>query len=390
MGLMEEYINNGFVGPKLHTEMKNLINKYNSMTNRYLFVFSTKFDPRNPKIGIDQDDFYIIQDILRDKNNIEKLDFYIETPGGSGEASEEIAKFLRKNFEEVFFIVSGEAKSAGTVIVLSGDEIIMSETGSLGPIDAQMKIGRANISAFDYIEWYNEKVKASKTTGLTQVDQVMIAQISPGELKSVLHSLEFAKDLVKEWLPKYKFKNWTITDGRKINVTKQMKIDKANEIADNLSNHGKWRSHGRSLKKDDLEKLGLKIKSLEKDPTLADIIFRIQTICRLIFDSSSSYKLYFTKENEMAKTASPSEDLKMLKLPKGNIDSIRIKHKCSKCGKEHKLYHKLLDTPNIAKNQQDGYKELPKNHKMMCECGFEMDLSTVINDIIKKIPAKMI
>ena len=63
---------------------------------------------------------------------------YIETPGGSGETAEEVVKFLRNNFDTVSFVVSGEAKSAGTIIVLSGDEILMTETGSLGPIDAQM------------------------------------------------------------------------------------------------------------------------------------------------------------------------------------------------------------------------------------------------------------
>ena len=62
---------------------------------------------------------------------------YIETPGGSGETAEEVVKFLRNNFDTVSFVVSGEAKSAGTIIVLSGDEILMTETGSLGPIDAQ-------------------------------------------------------------------------------------------------------------------------------------------------------------------------------------------------------------------------------------------------------------
>jgi ClpP class serine protease len=70
-----------------------------------------------------------------------KIDFYTETPGGSGEAAEEIAKFLRKKFEGVNFVIAGEAKSAGTILVLSGDNIYMTDTGSLGPIDAQVKIG---------------------------------------------------------------------------------------------------------------------------------------------------------------------------------------------------------------------------------------------------------
>ena len=94
-----------------------------------------------------------------------KLDFYIETPGGSAEAAEEIVECLRDKFEKVSFIVTGEAKSAGTIMVLSGDEIIMTQTGSLGPIDAQVKIGRSIVSAFDYIEWTDNKREEAVKTG---------------------------------------------------------------------------------------------------------------------------------------------------------------------------------------------------------------------------------
>ena len=75
--------------------------------------------------------------MLAGKRGFQRIDMYIETPGGSGETAEEVAKFLRNNFDTVSFVVCGEAKSAGTIIVLSGDEILMTETGSLGPIDAQ-------------------------------------------------------------------------------------------------------------------------------------------------------------------------------------------------------------------------------------------------------------
>jgi ATP-dependent protease ClpP protease subunit len=39
----------------------------------------------------------------------------IETPGGSGEAAEEIVEFLYSKYNTVDFIISGEAKSAGTL-----------------------------------------------------------------------------------------------------------------------------------------------------------------------------------------------------------------------------------------------------------------------------------
>ena len=146
--------------------------------------------------------------MLSNRKDIKKIDFYIETPGGSGETAEDIVRFLHGNFESVSFVISGEAKSAGTIIVLSGDDILMTKTGSLGPIDAQMKIGRSIISAYDYMEWVDDKrEEAEKNSKLNPFDATMVAQITPGELGSVYHALKFAEDLVVEWLINYKFKN---------------------------------------------------------------------------------------------------------------------------------------------------------------------------------------
>jgi len=67
-------------------------------------------------------------------------------------------------------------------MVLSGDEILMTETGSLGPIDAQMQIGRSVISAYDYTEWVElKREEAGKTGKLNPFDATMVAQITPGD-----------------------------------------------------------------------------------------------------------------------------------------------------------------------------------------------------------------
>ena len=81
---------------------------------------------------------------------------------------------MRSKFDTISFVVPGQAKSAGTIIVLSGDEILMTETGSLGPIDAQVKIGRSIQSAYDYIEWTENKQKEAKEKGaLNPFDAIM-------------------------------------------------------------------------------------------------------------------------------------------------------------------------------------------------------------------------
>lgn len=95
--------------------------------------------------------YEIIHNMLNHKTG-KKLVFFLETPGGSGEAAEEIAKFLHSKFDEVEFLIAGQAKSAGTILALSGDEILMTDTGCLGPIDAQQRVGRSFVSAHNYKE----------------------------------------------------------------------------------------------------------------------------------------------------------------------------------------------------------------------------------------------
>jgi len=171
MGLMTEYMKKS--AADLEIELLKLISEYNEIRNTYLVLYATAIGKLIPDVALNQEDYYTIVDILREKD-LSKIDFYIESLGGSGESAEEIVRFMRSKFDTISFVVPGQAKSAGTIIVLSGDEILMTETGSLGPIDAQVKIGRSIQSAYDYIEWTENKQKEAKEKGaLNPFDAIM-------------------------------------------------------------------------------------------------------------------------------------------------------------------------------------------------------------------------
>jgi len=382
---MNEYIEKikgGWGSIEFESELLKLISEYNKLRDTYLFVYAAAVGKPIPAVPLEQADFYVIRDLLASKKDLQKVDMYIETPGGSGETAEEIVRFLRNNFDTVSFAVSGEAKSAGTIIVLSGDEILMTETGSLGPIDAQMKIGRSVISAYDYIEWVKEKREEAKLQGiLNPFDATMVAQITPGELGSVFHALKFAEDLVVEWLINYKFKKWTVTETRKIPVTEEMKRKRAKEIAKELINHSKWRSHGRSIKIGDLEEIGLKITRIDDDPKLAEIVYRIQTVCRLLFENTTAFKIFATHDNKIFRQAVPVGT--PIRIPeKPAVDVVEIKQKCPKCGETYNLYAKLVPNRKIDVDfKNKGFIPFPKDGKIICKCGFEIDLLGIKNQI---------
>ena len=388
---MNEYINRRLSGPELESELLKLIADYNFLRGTYLFIYAAAIGKQIPSVPLEQSDFYIFRDLLSGQKEGGKVDIYLETPGGSGETAEEIGRFLHKKFDSVSFVISGEAKSAGTIIALSGNEILMTETGSLGPIDAQMKIGRSIVSAYDYIEWIeNKREEAEKQGALNPFDATMVAQISPGELGSVFHALKFAEDLVVDWLTRYKFKNWTVTETRKQPVTETMKKKRAKEIAKELTNHSKWRSHGRSIKIDDLESIGLKVTKIDKDKKLADIVYRIQTICRILFETTTSFKIFATQDNKIFRQAVPvGEPIKTHQMQ--TPDVVEIKQKCLKCGQLHKIYAKFVDNPQIDEDfQKKGFRPFPENAKITCNCGFEIDLSGIKTQIEIQAKRKII
>ncbi len=280
----------GFEPGKL---LQQLISEYNKRRDTYLFIYSVATDKANLAIQLDQHDYYAIHDVLKNKDTNRKIDFMIETFGGSPEAVEEIVKLLRSHFDEVNFVVSGVAKSAGTLLVLSGDEIFMTETGSLGPIDIQMRIGRSMGSVYSYMDWVNKRRAEAEEGKLNPFDTIMITQISPSEIGKVNDALNFTKLLVSEWLPKYKFKNWKGPEERK---------KRAEEIVDRLVNHSEWKTHGRSLKINDLTEIGLRIKNLDvESPELAEIVYKINTLVRLLFSGSDAYKVFATVDDLLIK-----------------------------------------------------------------------------------------
>lgn len=66
------------------------------------------------------------------------IDVILVTPGGSGT---QVAKFvdkLRCRFNHISFILPDIAMSAGTILTMSGEEIIMTSNSYIGPIDPQV------------------------------------------------------------------------------------------------------------------------------------------------------------------------------------------------------------------------------------------------------------
>src|SRR5439155_25975920 len=72
----------------------------------------------------------------------DNVDVLIFTPGGLPDAAESIVQIIRSKFKHTRFIVPAVAKSAGTMIALSGNDLLMERNAELGPIHPQFRITR--------------------------------------------------------------------------------------------------------------------------------------------------------------------------------------------------------------------------------------------------------
>lgn len=174
----------------------------------------------------------------------------LATPGGVVEAVEKMVEVTRHHFSEVFFVVPTAAMSAGTIFCMSGDKIFMDYTSSLGPIDPQVPLDNGNlVPALGYIDKVNELIDKSARGALTDAELLMLQRLDLATLRRYEQARDLSVSLLKHWLVKYKFKDWTehqtTTPG--MPVTDQQKADRAEQIAKDLSDNNRWHSHGRMI-----------------------------------------------------------------------------------------------------------------------------------------------
>ncbi len=194
----------------------------------------------------------------------------LRTVGGSPEMAERMVSVLRKHYESVYFVVPDFAMSAGTILCMSADKIYMDYSSSLGPIDPQVPTpdNRDYVPAAGYLDKVSELTQKGE---LAPADVILLRGIDLARLALYEQARDLSIDLLKEWLVKYKFKNWKThrTDSNKKgeSVTHEEKEERAEQIAKALSDHKKWRSHGRRLNIEKLKSLRIEIDDYSNGTT---------------------------------------------------------------------------------------------------------------------------
>lgn len=380
MDYYTEYLNSNLVGNMdlLNAERKKQLMRIQCIRgmDRDIMVYASDLSKDAP-ITINYDDKLAFYDQIP-KTNCKSIDIILETPGGFAEIVEDLIRNLRKKYTNIGVIVPGYAKSAGTIFAMGADEILMGDTSALGPIDAQIiNQNGKNYSAGAFLEGL-ENIKRESKERLEEIYKPILQNISPGEIEQCKNCQEFAQKLVKEWLVKYRFSNKNLSLEEKQNL--------AEEIAKELANNHRWKTHGKSLNIEDLRNLKLEITDFSENEELNDAIMRYYTLMRMTF-SGPIYKYFETIDTQIYKVL-PTNEIRQSQNPQPNqeIKNVLVDVECSNCKCNHKI---VIPFDGILEENKHCIP-YPKNNILFCSnCHNKMDLTALKNDIEKQFGKKI-
>jgi Serine dehydrogenase proteinase len=228
-----------------------------------------------PGLGnIDLADAAPIGSMLDAIGTCDNLDLMLNSPGGSGETAEKLVEMCRDHCKREFrVIVPNYAKSAGTLISLGADRVLMGYLSELGPIDPQIPISVAGVqqmvsgqSVIQAYEATQEKVKEVSEAGesaLGYLQSLNASTMEPAFIEHCRRGVEFSRDIAKKFLPRYQLK--AKYKGKK-GFTKKKLEGLAEEVAENLLSKDARFSHGRLIGGEEArDDVGLNIEYLERD-----------------------------------------------------------------------------------------------------------------------------
>lgn len=294
-------------------EIRRSISEIYAVRNNPVVCYVTNVVQGNINNSIDgTDDLPFNEMISSVPADAKEIDIVLVTPGGSANQVNSFVNVLRPRFEKVNFIVLNMAMSAGTILIMSGDEIIMSTQSKFGPIDPQIpnKEGRfipaqSILVALEGIRIRGEeKLKQNQQPDWTDIQ--LLRNMDARDIGLAQSASKYSIDMVKDFLVKFKFKAWNTHSSTNTPVTNDEKIKRANEIANLLCSHSNWKSHGHAINRDVAWNVcKLKITHSESIDGLDKAMRRMWAMFYWIFENTGIVKIFVSNNYCVIRNAAP-------------------------------------------------------------------------------------
>lgn len=226
------------------------------------------------------------------------VDIFLVTNGGSAYQVSRFVNVLRGRFPSVEFLLPSFCMSAGTLFALSGDRLWMTSRACLGPIDPQVpsKDGRlvpaqALLLLVDQLQRQGQEALDNKIAVPWTVVRI-IDSIDKKELGDAISASEYSRTMATQFLQNYKLRSWLTHKSNDSPVTDKERSEAAQEIADALASHLRWKAHGHAIAREVLwNEVKLLIDRPEAVPGLDRALTRFWALCNWIFDKTPVIKI---------------------------------------------------------------------------------------------------
>ncbi len=211
------------------------------------------------------------------------LTLILHTPGGITNAAETIGAYLWSKFDYIEVIVPTFAMSAGTMIALGTNRIVMGRQSQLGPIDPQLPVSGRFISARAAVDQFdrakNEILSDVKTA---HVWAPILQTLGPSLLQEAQNALAYGEEMVSKWLAQRMF------------AGQDNAVEKAAAVAKHFNDASTHKSHGRRIDRAEAAKYGLEVEQLENDQDLQEYVLTAYHLMSIVFDKGPATKLLAT------------------------------------------------------------------------------------------------
>lgn len=284
-------------------EIRRSLREIYACRNKYIICYLSNMINQGitANNGVDLSDDLPFSEMINSIPQEEKaVDFILVTPGGSAEQVSKFVDLLRARFDEVNFIIPHMAMSAGTIMIMSGDEIIMSENSYFGPIDPQVPNSKGRYVPAQALLSVLEDIRHRGNSALLNgenpnwADVFVLQQIDHYDLGNVINASEYSIKLVKDYLANWKFRKW---EKNGTPVSKDHKEERAEQIAKKLCDHLEWKTHGRGINRTVAEEqLQLRITHTESISGLDRAVRRFWALIYRLFEDYSVYKVFISED----------------------------------------------------------------------------------------------
>ncbi len=249
-------------------QRQSLIKKIQEQTGRPLLCYVAGM-----AASVSRDDTLGFADLLHNVPATTPVDLLLHTPGGDIDAAEKLMWMVRARVGSEFLraIVPDFAKSAGTLMVLAADVVLMSDSSELGPIDPQVVLvdstgNRRMHSVQDYLDAY-EQLKKELTANPNDIAaKLMLAKIEPAMVKRFQAALQRAAAIAEKHLKQGMFRK---SGGNYTAVPRDL-LDKT-----------RWKSHGQMISREDAKDIGLNVEYIAPDQSIWQELWQLYCLQRL-------------------------------------------------------------------------------------------------------------